>query len=319
MKLNNRFIFGILSLLLAAVIAFVALPTIARQTNGKEEIVRITQPVLKGEQISSENAEVVEVGGYNLPSNIAHQLSDVNGLYATADLAVGDYILTSKISSVPVSSDVALNSIPSGKVAISLTVKTLASGLSDKLQPGDIIRIYHFLDTAAEVPELRFVKVLSVTDSDGINVDNAKEPTEDEEKQQSATITVLASPEQAKIITGLENDGVAHVALISRNNDKLADELLAEQDKTLQEIYFPETLIEEEAADEHSPTVTELALSILNRIFQDIDRDCRQCEFEALSLEEQLAELKRAEESRQAWRQYIASLKEMINPSAAQE
>lgn len=125
MKLNNRFIFGILSLLLAAVIAFVALPTIARQTNGKEEIVRITQPVLKGEQISSENAEVVEVGGYNLPSNIAHQLSDVNGLYATADLAVGDYILTSKISSVPVSSDVALNSIPSGKVAISLTVKTL--------------------------------------------------------------------------------------------------------------------------------------------------------------------------------------------------
>ena len=149
MKLNNRFIFGILSLLLAAVIAFVALPTIARQTNGKEEIVRITQPVLKGEQISSENAEVVEVGGYNLPSNIAHLLSDVNGLYATADLAVGDYILTSKISSVPVSSDVALNSIPSGKVAISLTVKTLASGLSDKLQPGDIIRIYHFLDTAA--------------------------------------------------------------------------------------------------------------------------------------------------------------------------
>ena len=32
MKLNNRFIFGILSLVLAAVIAFVALPTIARQT-----------------------------------------------------------------------------------------------------------------------------------------------------------------------------------------------------------------------------------------------------------------------------------------------
>ena len=30
MKLNNRFIFGILSLLLAAVIAFVALPTIVR-------------------------------------------------------------------------------------------------------------------------------------------------------------------------------------------------------------------------------------------------------------------------------------------------
>lgn len=247
MKLNNRFIFGILSLVLAAVIAFVALPTIARQTNGKTEIVRITQPVLKGETITSDNAEVVEVGGYNLPSNVAHSMEDVEGLYVTADLAAGDFILTSKVSTVPVSSDVALNDIPSGKVAISLTVKTLASGLSDKLQPNDIIRIYHFLETAEEVPELRFVKVLSVTDSDGINVDNTKELTEDEEPQQSATITVLASPEQARIITEMENDGVAHVALISRNNDQLAEELLAEQDKTLQEIYFPETLVEENA------------------------------------------------------------------------
>ena len=252
MKLNNRFLFGVLSLLLAAIIAFVALPTIARQTNGKTEIVRITQPVLKGEQITASNTEVVEVGSFNLPPNIAHSLDDVNGLYATADLAQGDYILTTKISSVPISSDVALNNIPSGMVAISLTVKTLASGLSDKLQPGDIIRIYHFLDTAEEVPELRYVRVLSVTDASGINVDNTRELAEDDEKQQSATITVLASPEQARIITALENDGVAHVALISRGNDSLAEELLAEQAQTLLEIYYPELLEELDDADEEN-------------------------------------------------------------------
>ena len=71
MKLNNRFLFGMLSLLLAAIIAFVALPTIARQTNGKTEIVRITQPVQKGEQITASNTEVVEVGSFNLPPNTA--------------------------------------------------------------------------------------------------------------------------------------------------------------------------------------------------------------------------------------------------------
>ena len=250
MKLNNRFLFGMLSLLLAAIIAFVALPTIARQTNGKTEIVRITQPVQKGEQITAANTEVVEVGSFNLPPNIAHALEDVNGLYATADLLQGDYILTTKVSLVPISSDVALNNIPSGMTAISLTVKTLASGLSDKLQPGDIIRIYHFLDTAEEVPELRYVRVLSVTDAGGVNVDNTREPAEDEEKQQSATITVLADPEQARIITALENDGVAHVALISRGNDSLAEELLAEQAQTLLEIYHPELLAETAAADE---------------------------------------------------------------------
>lgn len=248
MKLNNRFLFGLISILLAAIIAFVALPTIARQTNGKAEIVRVAKPILKGSAITEKDIEIVEVGSYNLPVNVAHTSKDVVGRYAVSDLAEGDYILSTKISTVPISSDIALNSIPSGKVAISLTVKTLASGLSDKLQPGDIIRIYHFLDVASEVPELQFVKVLSVTDSDGINIDNTKELTEDEEKQQSATITVLASPEQAKIITELENDGVAHVALISRNNDKLADELLSQQDQTIMEIYFPEQL--ETTADE---------------------------------------------------------------------
>ena len=256
MKLNNRFLFGILSLLLSAIIAFIAIPTIAGQTNGKTEIIRVTSPIAKGEEITPEAVEVMEVGSYNLPDNVARSMQDVAGRYAAADFEAGDYILASKVSLIPITSDVALNNIPSGKVAISLTVKTLASGLSDKLQPGDIIRIYHYLDAAREVPELRYVQVLSVTDSDGNNVDNAAELEEGEEKQQSATITVLASPEQAEVITGIENDGTAHVALICRNNEELAAELLQRQDQEIQELYYgilPEEQME--AAGETMETV----------------------------------------------------------------
>ena len=133
----------------------------------------------------------------------------MKGLYATADLSQGDYILASKTSAVPVSSDVALNSIPSGKVAISLTVKTLASGLSDKLQPNDIIRVYHFLDAAEEVPELRFVRVLSVTDAKGVNVDNTKEPVEDEENSSPPPSRYLPARNRHGSLPSLENDGVA--------------------------------------------------------------------------------------------------------------
>lgn len=253
MKPNNRFIFGLLSIVLAAAIAFVALPTISKQTNGKTEIIRVVQPVLKGVAITNKDVQVVEVGSYNLPSNIARTMEDVVGRYATADLASGDYILSGKISLTPTSSDIVLNSIPSGKTAISLTVKTLASGLSDKLQPGDIIRIYHFMDIAKEITELQFVKVLSVTDSKGLNVDNTKELAEDEEKQQSATITVLASPEQAKLLTGLENDGIIHVALISRGNETLAEELLAKQEETLLVLYPPVAGITIETPEQSQP------------------------------------------------------------------
>ena len=201
----------------------------------------MSAPILKGAVITDKSVELAEVGSYNLPANLARSTEDVTGRYAVTDLMEGDYILSSKISALPLTSDIALNDIPSGRVAISLSIKTLASGLSDKLQAGDIVRIYHFLETAREIPELRFVRVLSVTSADGINIDNTKEPTEDEEKQQSATVTVIAAPEQARIITELENDGVAHVALISRNNEELAAELLAKQDQLLSDLGSPET------------------------------------------------------------------------------
>ncbi len=260
MRLNNRFIFGIISIILAGVIAFVAIPTINSVSTGKTHIVRIVEPVLKGDAISDDNIEILEVGSFNLPTNIAKTEDDVIGKYAITDLMVGDYILSDQISLIPVTSDVALNTIASGKVAISLSVKTLASGLSDKLQPNDIIRIYHYLDFAYEIPELQFVKVLSVTDDSGMNVDNTKEISEDEEKRQSATITVLASPEQAKVITELENDGVSHVALISRGNEDLASELLLEQDEILLEMYPP--LEEVITSDEIATTNEDLSLDI---------------------------------------------------------
>ena len=42
MKVNSRFLYGILSILLAAIIAFIAIQTVTRKTNSKVEIVRIT-------------------------------------------------------------------------------------------------------------------------------------------------------------------------------------------------------------------------------------------------------------------------------------
>jgi pilus assembly protein CpaB len=214
--------------------------------------------VRKGETISSRDIETVEVGGYNLPDNIAKSEDDIIGRYAAADLTAGDYILSSKVSFTPVSPDIQLSSIPSGKVAISLTVKSLAGGLSDKLQSGDIVRVYHYKDESKDIPELQFVKILAVTDSKGVNVDYSLELQSDEEKRQSATVTILASPEQARIITALENNGVTHVALICRNNEKLANELLDIQDGILWELYFAVVEDEDDILDEDTAPAEDL-------------------------------------------------------------
>lgn len=242
MKINNRFIYGILSILLAAIIAFVAIPAVTSKTSSTTEIVRMTTAVTRSTKITAEHLELVEVGGFNIPDNVAKKMEDVIGTYATADLFAGDYILPEKVSSTPLSSDLSLNEIPDGMVAISITTQTLATALSDKLQSDDIIRLYHYndenvLEPVSDIPELRFVKVLSVTDAEGLDIDYTTPPAEDKEKQQTATITVLATPEQAMLLTRYENEGMLHVALISRGNETLATELLERQTAILTTLY----------------------------------------------------------------------------------
>ena len=242
MKMNNRFIYGILSIVLAAVIAFIAIPAVTSRTSSTCEIVRMKAAVTRGTLITAEDLELVEVGGFNLPDSVARRTEDVAGTYAAADLYPGDYLLPEKVSSVPLSSDLSLNEIPDGMVAISVTTQTLATALSDKLQGGDIIRLYHYddrneLEPVSDIPELRFVKVLSVSDSKGLDVDYTRPPGEDEERQQTATVTVLASPEQAMLLTRYENEGVLHVALVSRGNVELSEELLERQAGILSALY----------------------------------------------------------------------------------
>lgn len=267
MKMNNRFIYGILSIALAAIIAFIAIPAVTKKTSSTCEIVRMKTAVSRGTVITSADVELVSVGGFNLPDSIARKTEDVIGTYATTDLYSGDYILPEKVSSVPLSSDLTLNEIPDGMVAISITTQTLATALSDKLQGGDIIRLYHYddnnvLEPVADIPDLRFVKVLSVSDSKGLDVDYTTPPAEDEERQQTATITVLATPEQAMLLTRYENEGVLHVALISRGNDALATELLERQSEILTTLY-----------GDGSETEDELLESYMNSSAGDVPTD----------------------------------------------
>ena len=242
MKMNNRFIYGILSLILAAIIAFIAIPAVTSKTSHTTQIVRMKSDVARGSIVTSDDVELVEVGGYNLPEGLAKEISDVTNTYATTNLYIGDYLLPTKLSKDPLSSDLSLNNIPDGYVAISITTQTLASGLSDKLQANDIIRLYHYdkdevLEPVVDIPELRYVKVLGVTDSEGLPIDYTTPPAEDEERQQTATITVLATPTQALLLTKFENEGVLHAALICRGNETLAEDLLGRQDDILVTLY----------------------------------------------------------------------------------
>lgn len=249
MKLNRRFLYGIFSIVLAILIAFIAIPSVTKKTNGKLEVVQVTTNIKRGMQITKDMIEVIEIGSYNIPETILKNKEEIIGSYAAYDLLPGDYISSLKISTVPLSSDLSLNEISEGMVAISVTIETLAAGLSDKLQAEDIIRFYHYdnqsnpLEPIKDIPELQYVKVLAVSDSNGLEIDYTKPVEEEEEKLQTAAITVEVTPEQAMLLARYENEGILHTTLISRGNKKRAKELLEEQAEVLKELY-PEESVE---------------------------------------------------------------------------
>ena len=64
------------------------------------------------------------------------------------------------------------------------------------------------------------------------------------------------------------------------------------------------------ALEDHPPTISEMASSIVRKVIRDLEADKRECEFSALTPEQQVVELQRAEQARKEWKAHIAQLRE---------
>lgn len=76
------------------------------------------------------------------------------------------------------------------------------------------------------------------------------------------------------------------------------------------------------ALEQHTPTKTELALSILRRMIADIETERQEWEFSALSPQEQAKERERMEKANREWKEKIAEIKKrrgIIEAGASQE
>ena len=235
---RNRTVIGVLCILLALIICFGVTPLFSRSASEKTEIVRVTMDIKEGDEITAEMVQMVEVGAYNLPQNLMTDKKEVIGKYATADLAAGDYILSSKLSAVPAAENAYLYNLDGTKQAISVTIKSFATGLSGKLESGDIVTVivadYQGKGETAIPPELQYVEVISVTASSGYDA-NTGEVVDD--KELPSTVTLLVTTEQAKVLAELEQDSELHLALVYRGTPENAAKFIAAQDALIEELY----------------------------------------------------------------------------------
>lgn len=235
---RNRTVIGVLCILLALIICFGVTPLFSRSASEKTEIVRVTKDIKEGDEITAEMVQTVEVGAYNLPQNLMTDKKEVVGKYATADLVAGDYILSSKLSAVPAAENAYLYNLDGKKQAISVTIKSFATGLSGKLESGDIVTVivadYQGKGETAIPPELQYVEVISVTASSGYDANTGEVV---DEKELPSTVTLLVTTEQAKVLAELEQDSELHLALVYRGTPENAAKFIVAQDALIEELY----------------------------------------------------------------------------------
>ena len=227
---SSRTVIGVVCIVLALLITFGVAPLVNRFTDQKVDIVRLKADVQRGQIITADHLEVVNVGSYNLPNNVIKDGKAVVGKYAATDLYAGDYLFDSKLSTNNKSAEDVLLGLDGKKVAISINISDFAAGLSDKLENGDIVSIIIYdkeNDISYTPAALQYVKVITTTTSDGIDKDEIVEGGK------SATVTLLVTPEQAELLANYNSTTNVHFSLVYRGDAEKADAYIKVQDDYL--------------------------------------------------------------------------------------
>lgn len=260
--LKSRITIGIICVVVPLLVVFVGGPIVQGIVSERVPVVVAKSNIERGSYITGDMVDVQEIGAVDRPQNAVQEQSLVIGGYAIVDISHGDIITTSKIIGERPLENPYLYDLPEGKQAISVEVKGLAEGLTAKLKEGDIISIYATFSqsdaetdySAVQPPELKYVRVLAVSNSSAqdIDVDAPIQAEGAEQEKIPATITLLVGELQAASLAGLNADATIHASLAARgDNTGLCDALLELQQEYITEL--EEEMKEKEEGSEEAP------------------------------------------------------------------
>lgn len=211
---QNKIFVGVGCVVLAAVMAFILLPSVNRSKNGTVKILKLKENISAGTQIDEKMLEEKEVGKYGLPESIVNDKDKVVGKFAACSISSDDLILSSKLSDFAASKklDGVMNA---GKMLVTVSLDSVAAAVGNHLQSGDIVSIIGYADnTVTAYEELKNLEVFSVENDDAQNLDDV-ENDENAEKIAS-NITLIVNQAQAEKLVQAEYSGKVHAVFVKR-------------------------------------------------------------------------------------------------------
>lgn len=249
---HNKFLIGLICIALGLAVGFLAIPRL-KGKDGIEQVqaIRMKQAVPEGALITDEMVESIEVNSTLVPTDTITDLALVTNRYSKVPVFAGDYLTTDKLTDELTTLDPMAIATTKGLKVVSITLPSLAAGVSGQLKPGDIVTIMasekqtladqtqtltlkeqerpassssdaslNPVSTRTQVfPELQYVEVCSLTAADGRESHVRKILTDDEKNQLPVTISLFVTETQAIRLADLEQRGEIHLSFVVRGED----------------------------------------------------------------------------------------------------
>ena len=222
--IKNRYVIFALCLIVSGVIAFVIVPKRNNSAQELTEVVRVTQRIEKNTVITEDMLKTEQIPKQGVPETIIADKSDIVGKISAVTLLPEDNLVPDKFSDTLSLTDTELYDMDNTeRLAISVSVNTLASSVSGKLLPGDVVSVYGFVNETkmlAEYADLRYLEVLAVTNSSAEDLSSRKYDSEKDssDKVIPATVTLSVNQNQAEELVVLENTSSLHIVFVGRGN-----------------------------------------------------------------------------------------------------
>lgn len=220
--IKNRYVIFALCLILAGVIAFVIVPKSNKNMAELVDVVKVTRQIEKNTQITEDMLEIKQLPKQAVTENTITDKKKIIGKVASVQLLPEDNLVMQKFTDISSVSDKALYEMDgSEKLAISITVDSLASSVSGKIMPGDVVSVYGFLNETkmlSEYTDLQYVEVIGVSNSSAeeLSTRNADSETDSSDKVIPSTVTLSVNRNQAQELVVLENTSNIHIVFVGR-------------------------------------------------------------------------------------------------------
>lgn len=220
---------SVLCLVLAAGVSFLLLPRFYADKSATVTVLRAATDIPAGTKLTEKQLVSVEVGSYGLPEGIINDQGQIVGKVAQSDISKGDYFFPQKLGSFVVN-ELLDRIVKDNQRLVTISVPSIAAGLSSHLLAGDVVTVAVFLERTASgqdstpqvivYPELKGLEVYSVENAR--TQDTAEMRKQQKESQSGSSdpvpkaVTLIVTEAQAEKLIQAEYTGKLHLIFEKR-------------------------------------------------------------------------------------------------------